>query len=616
MARFRWRSPCCVVALVCAASVGEAADLGSRTVTQWSPYAEWSVQGVSFAGNPYDVSATATFIHADTQAQVTTSFFHDGGSVWKVRFAGTRRGAWSFTTSSANPDLDGHSGSVTVTANPNPAVHGFIVAAGSQFAVQVGDPEDLRAHLPQPYMDLRTWGSTAACGWTPASTFASAADVDAYLDAAERHGSNTVFALIANDWQTGDDPNRATFEVLEKAIARASGRGMAMHIWAWGDAERGWVPNGGVNGEPDRRLQRYLAARLGPVVGWTMGYGFDLFEWVTPSQVKSWRDYLMARLGWEHLLWARHENSFVPTGLDVYATDKRLEAGFYDEAVADLAGGLPVIYERRFAYLRDGVWDMQTTRRARWQLAIAGGAGAIWGHYPPGCTAYVAGDYPNPEQLRTHRRFWDKHLRLGMERDNAVTSAGWALRQGTGHTVVYAQDVSALTLTLGASGPAIAVNARQDYAELDLGVLPAGSHTVTLPAQSDWAIAVGDFEACPAARLRCSGQCVEVATEPAHCGACDNACPAQQACVAGLCSPDTDGGSVQPDAGSADADAGIPDAGTSLVDGGTAGSGERVVSGCGCVSGGASAGAWLLLAVGLLLTGRRRRRTGADRPSR
>ena len=55
-----------------------------------------------------------------------------------------------------------------------------------------------------------------------------------------------------------------------------------MHLWTWGDEQRHMTPaRWGINGNVDRATpERYIAARLGPLPGWTMGYGFDLDEWV------------------------------------------------------------------------------------------------------------------------------------------------------------------------------------------------------------------------------------------------------------------------------------------------------------------------------------------------
>lgn len=77
-------------------------------------------------------------------------------------------------------------------------------------------------------------------------------------------------------------PTRA----LDFLISEAHAAGVNVHFWAWGDGDRQWLPKpvsddfleGGNNGPGDRRLQRYIADRLGPLPGWPIGYGFDLSE--------------------------------------------------------------------------------------------------------------------------------------------------------------------------------------------------------------------------------------------------------------------------------------------------------------------------------------------------
>ena len=111
-----------------------------------------------------------------------------------------------------------------------------------------------------------------------------------------------------------------------------------------------------------------------------------------------------AQWGWAHLLIARDQESVrrgddfwfrAPDELPVYSVDDRPKRGwdFYRVARARLAGEAfvprddpdarlrprPVLFERRFLHTRDARWDAPTTRRAMWQFALAGGAGAVWG---------------------------------------------------------------------------------------------------------------------------------------------------------------------------------------------------------------------------------------------
>jgi hypothetical protein len=65
------------------------------------------------------------------------------------------------------------------------------------------------------------------------------------------------------------------------------------------------------------------------------------------------------------------------------------------------------------------------------------------------------------------------------------------------HFVFYKEGCSSIGMdlraTLGAQ-PAIAVDARREYKEIDLGKLSPEQHTWRAPYKSDWAIAVGRYE--------------------------------------------------------------------------------------------------------------------------
>ncbi|MFC1596983.1 twin-arginine translocation signal domain-containing protein [Planctomycetota bacterium] len=91
---------------------------------------------------------------------------------------------------------------------------------------------------------------------------------------------------------TMTDPDLRTFEALELLVTRTHEAGGLVHIWPWGDHSRSQTPrslSGGIGGAVDERLRRYTAARLGPIPGWSMGFGFDLDEWVTAGGVANIR---------------------------------------------------------------------------------------------------------------------------------------------------------------------------------------------------------------------------------------------------------------------------------------------------------------------------------------
>ena len=479
-------------------------DLGARTVRMWDT-ADYAVANTTWSGNPFDLVATATFVHA--QETRTTEMFYAGEDTWKFRFTGTRTGVWRFSTSSSDADLNGHTGTVTVEPRRNANTTGFLTHVGNKFALQHENADDLRGYLFNVYMNGHIVETFTA--------LSDSAKLGALLDDTRANGFDTAFVYVCHNWlklgtlrhdeHDSVNPDLATFDILENAIAEARARNMRWHFWAWGDESRKWTPHGlpgGINGEVDRRLQRYIAARLGPLPGWSMGYGFDLIEWTSEEGRNGWAEYLHEKMGWDHLLCTRgfplrgtHNNITAYSGFggrDLSTT--RGGPADYDEVVRHIDADpiRPSFYEERHSYLRDGFkLDMDGTRRLRWWQAMAGGLGGFYGFY-----AKSPHPYPNPEQLRTFQRFWEGRFDLDMERANALTD-GCALKTpGIERLVLYKENADTIDVDLsGMPRPAgaVAVDTAKDYEEIDLGVLDARQQTLRLPYQSDWAVAVGAF---------------------------------------------------------------------------------------------------------------------------
>ena len=487
---------------------GTASSTEPATTTLWSPYAEWSLENSTYSGNPFDVVASATFVHHRSGETRTTEMFYDGGTSWKFRFTGTQTGTWTFTTSSSDSDLDGQSGTVTVMPNPNPEITGFLITQGNKFAVQVGEGE-LRGFLFNVYQennkfpaDFWDWNNDRNLDYIrtyPAEEWASR-----YLQEARTHGANTIWLALANQWfevgvldwhdLSSENPDLRTFDMLDRVITTAHKEGGRVHIWLWGDdaSDRHWTPTGGpgggINGVRDKRLQRYIAARLGPLPGWTMGYGFDLQEWVSESQVGEWARYMHEHLGWDHVLMARGRSH---SELDAVSYSGLNHS--YSSAASNLDSdkNRPHVFEERDYYQRSGN-TMDVTRLHLWQYTLAGGHGGYWGiHHNWGSS------YPNPEQMQTHFEFWLKNERFLLDMKRVAGADGYALMDDAKtHYVFYKEGSSAIELDLSAMigpQPAVAVDTRKRYAEINLGVLNAARQTWQAPYQSDWAIAVGDF---------------------------------------------------------------------------------------------------------------------------
>ena len=474
---------------------------------------EWFVESASWSGNPFDVVAQVTFVHESGAESRTTEMFYVGENRWGFRFTGTRAGTWEFVSSSSDRDLAGLSGRVRVEASPDPGGGGFVSHSGGKW-IRTGTGT---AFVPQYVMSVGPQGYAADPGLIGQV-------VETFV---VEHGFTGLQVPVWCRWfdideprcdELGGDPSPdpRTFAVLESVIRAVYEAGGVTHLWAWGDDQRGWTPTflpGGINGVVDRRLQRYIAARLGPLPGWTMGYGFDLQEWVTASQLESWRTYMSARMGWPHLLGGRAGGPHSGTdhspyidwneGLD-YSSYEHWEPDYdvYRAAMTAIPDQ-PVFSEDRFRIRqppREKDYDMDETRRGLWHSTMAGGVANIWGNETgsgEGASEGLAtsAPYPRPEQIKTWATFFDNRFANDLLPCNTLSNAYCLKTPGSDFYVLYRSATDSIDIDLRSMNverPAIAVDTREAYLEIDLGVLLPVQHTLALPRSSDWAIAIGE----------------------------------------------------------------------------------------------------------------------------
>lgn len=475
-----------------------------RTGTQWAPFLEWSLENPSFTGNPYDLIATVTFTYEASGETHTTGMFYDGANTWKFRFTGTRAGTWTFMTSSSDSDLNGKSG--TVTINPNPGVPGSVTNFGNKWG-RLGVNE---AFVPQFLM----YSSPHLFYNNPNQINA---DIQTFM---VEHGFTGFHVPVFCRWFDIDqdtcsdisvpDPDRRTFEALDLLITKVHASGGVVHLWAWGDDSRRQNPNflpDGINGTEDKRLQRYIAARLGPLPGWTMGYGFDLFEWITGSQLTAWHNYMQNHLGWKHYLGARsskNQLNQLSEAMDYSSYEQhRPDYDKYVETI-ETRPQKPSFSEDRFRIRgRDKDYTMEETRRGLWHSTMAGGVANIWGNLKGEGAGANTGEatsapYPNPEWIKTNAEFFKNRFTNDLLRCNALTDGVCLKRPDDTHYVFYKESASSIRMNLsGMAGSqrAVVVDAKLPYAEIELGMLSPADQIWTAPYPSDWAISVGDLNA-------------------------------------------------------------------------------------------------------------------------
>ncbi len=539
----RFRASAGVLAVLLCASAAHAAgpepmvvpaELSRSETTMWSPTLEWTVKNPSHEGNPFDLVAKVAFKHEGGKEKRVTEMFYAGGETWKFRFTGTRTGRWAFTTqadgadgTTNDPELHGRSGTVTVEPNPDPKANGFLSHEGQTWCWQGSG----RAFVPQLVM-------IGDNGTSDPKWYRHAAFMDRLIETfLEEHGFTGFHSYsIGGYWfdigagtrlnAEMKNPDPRTFEAMETLITQTHARGGMVHLWAWGDrgrAQTPWDLDGGINGKVDRRLQRYIAARLGPLPGWSMGYGFDLDEWTNAEDLDAWNRFMQARMGWHHYLGGRPKGPNGGTRHGQYnAWNDGLEYASYEHHKPDYevcVGALAELKDRpAFSEDRNRVrnqrkdWTEEETRRGLWQSTMAGGVANIWGQLKTRDKAAHTGVYGNRDQLKTYSVFWfdSGRFRKGMTRANHLSddtdtprpnnvdndANTRVLKSSDDHLVFYRQDAPSIHMDLsGMDGPqpAVAVNTTKEYREIDIGPLTPGKHVWKAPHKSDWAIAVGTF---------------------------------------------------------------------------------------------------------------------------
>ena len=483
------------------------AKLSGLTGTIWGPFLEWEVQNPTYQGNPFDLVATVLFTHTVSGTVHQTEMFYAQDNAWRFRFTGTETGLWNFVTNSADPDLHGYTSSVTITPNLDPNSRGFVTNNGQQWAYSASGqtfvPQLAMAGGPHYYAADPTRINT---------------DINMFLGTHQFNGLHTLvlcrwFDLSSNDCSanpsTDPNPDPATFDILEQMIHEVYDAGGIVHIWAWGDATKNENPGvrpdwGGLNGAVDQRLQRYIAARLGPIPGWTMGYGFDIFEWATTTDLDTWHSNMQAHLGWGHMLGARSSTN------QLNQLSEQMDFSSYEQhepdyntyvQTMDARPSKPSFSEDRFRLRNGGAgkdYVPDQIRRGLWHSTMAGGVANIWGNLE-GDLSSNTGDgtslpFPNVDQIRTHFTFWDSRFPTGVVRCNAMTTAGTCLEGNNGLYVFYVEDSSSLDIDLSGIDnqmmlTAVAVDTKAIYQETPVTV-SATAQVIDLGYMSDWAIAV------------------------------------------------------------------------------------------------------------------------------
>ncbi len=258
------------VMLLAWCSVGSAALINTppSSVTTFRIY-ELALSANSPGANPYvdGPTATATFTGTSGAASgkvLVMKAFWDGGSTWRIRFAPTAVGNWSWTTSSSDAGLNALSGSVAAVA-PTPAelagnelYRGFLQRDGYAWKLS-----DNTLFLPV--------GDTQ---WSFSEEFTTA-EWQTWMNARDNQHYNTFLGCIwlaiytragvpvafTNSNPQTDAPTMAYFQRLDQMVQYANDHGIMMGLTIGGfPGNSNWWTRMGTRAREDRWF-RYCIAR-------------------------------------------------------------------------------------------------------------------------------------------------------------------------------------------------------------------------------------------------------------------------------------------------------------------------------------------------------------------
>ncbi|MFK7805091.1 MAG: DUF5060 domain-containing protein [Anaerolineae bacterium] len=458
-----------------------------------------SFNNPSWSGNPFDLVAVVTFTHQGSNTQRQTEMYYNGGNEWKARFTADRTGTWTYATQSNDSDLNSIGGTISISGSN---AKGFVVANGDKWA-RSGNGE---VFVPQYLMaaELDRFHDDPGKLNRDLNTFMGEHGFTGFHIRGYCHWFDLGNDRCRNISSSDTDPDIQTFEVVESIILETYARGGTTHIWMYGDNSRTHNPTAwGLNGTIDQRMQRYFAARLGALPGWTMGYGYDISEWAPQHQIEKWYNYLDDRMMYAHLMSARGNKNSIMQHSEILSYSgyekHNPDYNWYVTAINDRSNK-PSFSEDRFRIdqaFATKDYTFEETRRGMWHSAMAGGIANIWGNmqFDEG-GSYQEGSrvYPNKTELKTYSNFMTPRFRADLETCNSLTNGMCLKNPINTRFIFYRENASSISLNLKSmtgSKPFVAVNTKTG--QTITGTFQAGQQTWNAPSQSDWAIAVGNW---------------------------------------------------------------------------------------------------------------------------
>lgn len=333
------------------------------------------------------------------------------------------------------------------------------------------------------------------------------ANLDAFIDEfIHGHGFTGIHFIVAGQWfhignKTVTEKDSAidirTISKISMIIRKIYEAGGSVHFWVWGDHQRNQTPRNtvdGIMGRQERALMDTIADKLGSIKGWTMSYGFDLFEWVKGDQLTEWHNYMWSKPGWNHLIGARsNKNELMQISEAMDYSSYEWHKPWYRELVTMISRrpDKPSFSEDRYRIRHPSKYpekdyDEENTRRGLWHHTMAGGVAAIWGNLDGD------GRYRNKDELKCFFVFWNdyKRFKRDMKIANDLTD-GYCLKSRDKLFVFYKEKTDQVKyIFYGKKKYVKAVDSSKKYLEIPLGVKKPGTYWFNAPYHSDWVIVV------------------------------------------------------------------------------------------------------------------------------
>lgn len=389
-------STVCLAVLLAAASTAVAHAVPCYGTAEVTLTSAASYNANTGSPNPFDLIVSAQ-VTAPSGRRYTVPGFFDGngaggaiGNVFKVRIYTDEAGAWSWTSSSSVPGLNGQSGTISVSGQQTGAFgQGPIVenpARPRTFMYREGRPvfltgKFLDSAAPNPIKFSHTMFSEKLTESNRQAMFSrhlgmGLNKINVYLANKGDYGSVSTTPWVGT--ATSNDRTRfdlARWRTYDQWVAKMRDAGVLAHLWFFAD-------DSGFGNLPDadrQRLIRYAMARLSGYVNTAFVVALEWQEGWSTTEVSSFANFTHQNNPWARLvsvhgtpgnfsfasaLWADY--------MDIQAGNSITHGALYKSTMTNRTLAIkPVIQEEH------GMGQEDTAHRQRAWAAFTGGAAGV-----------------------------------------------------------------------------------------------------------------------------------------------------------------------------------------------------------------------------------------------